>query len=116
MKCPYFKDIDCIHLDTSGMTQTTECNDCSIKKLYVNYELPQMLNFLPQTIIKERKHLFRYKEIYDLRIEKDRLNNWHISYVNDMSQHYLFETNSEDLKAAAAAILVILITQKYISI
>lgn len=116
MKCPYNKDIDCIHLDTSGMTQTTECNDCSIKKLYSNYELPQMLNFLPQTIIKEKKQLFRYKDIYDLRIEKDHLNNWHICYINNMNQKTLFEAVSGDLKTAGAIILSSLLIQKYITL
>jgi hypothetical protein len=118
MKCPY-EPVECDCIDTSGMDQGTACDKClhypdPVKKLMAAYALEQMIEFLPKTIIKERKLVFRYNEIFDLNISKDGLDNWVITYLNDKSLKSLFAVKNISLHRCTALILADLIGNNYI--
>jgi hypothetical protein len=123
MKCPHDKSqhVECEYLDTSGLTKTKECKDCHrypdpVRKLMQTYEVEQMLNMLPKTIIKDKKQMFTYREIYDMQINRDFLGNWVIAYINDLSVRTLYNTSNPDLKRCTALMLAELISDKYIPV
>jgi hypothetical protein len=118
MQCPY-KDIQCALLDTSGMDNQTSCEKCEhypnpMEKLMNFYPLKQILGFLPKTIIKSRKTIFRMDEIFDLVITRDGMDNWVIFYRNERSQRTLFTIINADIHRAAAEMLADLIGNNYI--
>jgi len=121
MKCPHAPShmpIECAYIDTAGMDKTKECNQCEhypVAKIHKTYPIKQLLDMLPNTIIIEHKQFWRYDEIFDLRIEKDSLKNWYVSYINDMSMEPLFSEKNKDLHWCLAEIVSQLISNKYIS-
>jgi hypothetical protein len=80
------------------------------------YEVEQMLNMLPKTIIKDKKQMFTYREIYDMQINRDFFGNWVIAYINDLSVRTLYNTTNPDLKRCTAQMLAELISDKYIPV
>jgi hypothetical protein len=118
MKCPY-SDIECDFVDTSGMDKPVECKNCIHNsdpaiKLMNAYPLSQMLNMLPKTIIKDHKMSFRYKDLFDINITRDGLDNWVISYINDKSSKTLFITIFPDIHQCCAIMMAELIENKYL--
>lgn len=119
MNCPHSKE-KCTHLDAAGLLQLIECKDCDNYPGYLKirnaYPVEQLLNFLPNSLIKEHKQFFRYSEVFDLKIERDALNNWVITYINDMSMKTLFNQIHNDIHTCLAMMITELIENKYISI
>ena len=64
--------------------------------------------------IRDRKKIFRYKEVYDLNITKDALNNWVITYMNVMDLHVLFSISSNELTKCLNITVKWLVENKYI--
>jgi hypothetical protein len=121
MKCPYSKTdpVQCEYVDTAGMDKPVECNTCKrypnpITKLYEKYPLKQMLDMLPKSLIKEQKKLFKIREVFDLNITRDALDNWHIVYENSMSLIILFRVLNPDIHWCAAEMIAVLIENKYL--
>jgi hypothetical protein len=118
MKCPY-DDVQCTCIDTAVMDQTNPCEECKhypdpVAKLMQAYPLEQMMNFLPKTIIKDRKTIFRANEIFDLYISRDGMDNWVIDYFNEKSQKSLFLISNKYIHRCLALTLADLIGNGYI--
>lgn len=112
MNCPYTGD-GCVYIDTAGETMMKECHECEHYK-FTTFTAEQLLNLLPGTIIRDRKKIFRYKEVYDLNITKDALNNWVITYMNVMDLHVLFSISSNELTKCLNITVKWLVENKYI--
>jgi hypothetical protein len=113
MKCPY-TPIECEYVDTAGMYKPVECADCKYNsalylQIHKKYPLQDLMNMLPKTIIKDRKNIFRYKDVFDLSITKDALDNWVIAYNNERNLHTLFVETNKDIHRGLARILATLI-------
>jgi hypothetical protein len=110
--------MECINIRADGMSQIKECEECEHypqeMKIHDAYPVKQLLDMLPKTIIKHRKSFFYSNEIFDLRIEKDSLNNWHISYVNDRDFNSLYSFKNKDIHWCASIIIAQLIINKYL--
>jgi hypothetical protein len=120
MQCPYAGNIQCDFVDASGADKPMQCNECPRNEdpvviLMNNYPLNQMLNMLPKTIIKDKKKMFRYGEVFDLNITRDALDNWVISYINDKNLSTLFINIYPEIHRCAAIMLTELIENKYVS-
>jgi len=117
MKCPH-SPIQCAYIETAGMSQTKECVDCehypSDKKMHDAYAVEQLLNMLPKTIVRHHKQFWRYDEIFDLKIEKTSLNDWVISYINDMNLNSMFSFTHPHIHWCAAMMAANLIENKYL--
>lgn len=119
MKCPY-SEVMCACIDTAGMDQVKPCEKCEhypnpVEKLMNMYPCEQILNYLPKTLIIDRKTIFHAHEIYDMNISRDGLDNWVIDYFNERSVKSLFIVTNEGLHHAAAEMLADLIGNGYIN-
>lgn len=117
MKCPY-EDILCDCIDTSDMNKPS-CEECRhypdpVKKLMLAYPLEQMIEFLPKTLIKEKKSIFLADEIFDINISRDGMDNWVIDYINQRMMRSLFMTSDKSLHRSIALMLADLIGNNYI--
>jgi hypothetical protein len=118
MKCPH-KDIQCDSLDSAGTDVLSECSNCKhypdpAQKLMNAFPLEQMINMLPKTIIREKKKIFRYSEIFDLHISRDAMDNWVFIYQNDRNLTLLFISSDPSIHRSCALILAKLIENKYL--
>lgn len=117
MKCPHSKE-ECTHLDTAGVLQLIECPVCEVYPSYIrikdSYDVKQLMEMLPGSIVKKKKNIFRYSEIFDLKIEKDSLNNWVISYINDMNMDTIYIYMSPDLHKTLSIMVAALILNQHI--
>jgi hypothetical protein len=119
MKCPH-DPVECEYLITMDLNNPVECLRCPhycdpIIKLTDAYSIPRMMNMLPKSLTSERKViLFKYKDIFDLNISKDGMDNWVVIYINDMSMKTLFITQDQDIHRCLAKMLILLIESKYI--
>ncbi len=103
------------------MQTTKECDSCGLNSSIKNYiriknsfPVDQLLNILPGTIVRGKKSFFKSEEVYDLRIEKDSLNNWVASYMNNLGLKPLFTVNCLDLHLCIAKLVTILIEHNYL--
>ena len=113
MKCPY-APIECEYVDIAGMDKPVECADCKHNpdlhlQIQKKYSLQELMNMLPKTIIKDRKNIFRCKDVFDLNITKDALDNWVIAYNNGRSLYPLFVETNKDIHQGLAKMFAALI-------
>lgn len=118
MKCPY-ANINCDCVDTSCMDKFNTCEKCNhypdpVEKLMKAYPLEQMIEFLPKTLIKNRKSIFLSDEIFDMLISRDGMDNWIIDYHNQRNFRSLFIISDTSLHKCVALMLADLIGNDYI--